>query len=117
PAPQYYTALTGADASPSTGTTPAKWNLCSVCHGTNGQGVAGLGPEIRHINPTYANWVVRNGRGGMAKYSTTDYTDTELTEILTWLGAMPKPTTADGLYKDFCGTCHGPMNPTGGAVP
>jgi mono/diheme cytochrome c family protein len=43
-------------------------------------------------------------------------TDQELTDILTWLDALPHPATGQALYQDFCGNCHGPTNPSGGAV-
>jgi len=43
--------------------------------------------------------------------------DADMMGIVTWLGSLPRPTTPAGLYKDFCGNCHGPMTPSGGAVP
>ncbi|HYQ17699.1 MAG TPA: cytochrome c, partial [Polyangiaceae bacterium] len=113
----YYTVLSDADAPAATTAAPAKWGTyCGLCHGPNAQGISGLGTELRHVDATMATWVVRNGRNAMSKYSTTDVSDAELTEILTWLNALPKPTTPTGLYRDFCGTCHGPTTPSGGAV-
>jgi mono/diheme cytochrome c family protein len=47
----------------------------------------------------------------------TDISAADLTSILTWLAGQPKPTTGQGLYKDFCGNCHGPNMATGGVVP
>src|SRR6478752_7112019 len=112
-----YTVLSDADAPAATTAAPAKWGTyCGLCHGPNAQGISGLGTELRHVDATMATWVVRNGRNAMSKYSTTDVSDAELTEILTWLNALPKPTTPTGLYRDFCGTCHGPTTPSGGAV-
>jgi mono/diheme cytochrome c family protein len=103
---------------------------CNTCHQANGEGFAQLAPEIRHTPVTYATWVVRNGRtwNGVATsmvafpMSSADpkvlaISDADLTAVLTWLNTAPKPTTGAGLYKDFCGNCHGPMTGTGGIVP
>jgi mono/diheme cytochrome c family protein len=135
--PAAYTVLTGADATAGTTPAPAAWPAkgpCLTCHGPAGAGVqliAGdpttiLGPEVRHTPVTYATWVIRHGGrtgSGMVAFAEapaagqSDLSPTELTEIVTWLGAQPKPTTGDGLYRDFCGNCHGPVTPSGGAVP
>ncbi len=125
--PASYTYLTGADAMPGAMTAPPAWSSkgCTTCHGANGEGFMGLGPEIRHTPTAYATYVVRNGRAPfiMAKFPempmamTTDVSAADLTAILTWLSSHPKPTTGQGLYKDFCGNCHGPGMATGGAVP
>jgi mono/diheme cytochrome c family protein len=128
PAPQWFVNLTATEAPAGPAPAPAAFTslVCSSCHKDVGQGNSILGPEIRHIDATYATWVVRTGRGNMAPYVRTEaektpmaggvVTDAELTEIITWLNGQPKPTTPDGLYRDFCGNCHGP-NGTGGAVP
>lgn len=119
--PVSYTILSGADAAAAPAAAPAAYSgpmtACLTCHGQNGEGVTLLAPEIRHIQPTYATWVVRNGRGFMSKFDTTALSDADLQAILTWLSTPPKPTTGEGLYKDFCGNCHGPTTPSGGAVP
>lgn len=130
--PAAYTVLTGADAMAGATPAPAAWAAkgCSTCHGPNGEGVllgaTPFGPEVRHTPVTYATWVVRHGRpapSAMVDFpevpteKKTDISAADLTSILTWLGGQPKPTTGQGLYKDFCGNCHGPMNATGGAVP
>ena len=122
-----YTILTGADAAPNAAAAPAAWMAkgCNACHGANGEGTSQIGPEIRHAPSTYATYVVRNGRAPfiMAAFpeapaaGKTDVSAADLTSILTWLGSMPKPTTPESLYKDFCGNCHGPKMATGGAVP
>jgi mono/diheme cytochrome c family protein len=126
-----YTVLTGADAMPGAMAAPAAWGAkgCSTCHGANGEGVLigtmPFGPEVRHTPATYATWVVRHGRTGSAMVAfpevpapmQTDITAADLTSILTWLASQPKPTTGQGLYKDFCGNCHGPNAATGGVVP
>jgi mono/diheme cytochrome c family protein len=125
----WFISLTADEAQPSAAATPIKFNdyICNSCHGTVGQGAPLIGPELRHVDPVLATWIVRNGRGSMSIYPpaapatnpTAGFvTDAELTEIVTWLNGQPKPTTPEGLYKDFCGNCHGPAtNPTGGAVP
>ena len=74
--------------------------------------------------------VVRNGRTwngvptSMVAFPQTSadpkvlaISDADLAAVLTWLGTAPKPTTGPGLYKDFCGNCHGPTTGTGGIVP
>lgn len=126
-----YTLLKGADATPSAMPAPAGWmsGQCYVCHGANGEGVMGIGPEIRHVPATYAQWVVRHGRpapGGMlmiafpmapAKAGDLAINDADLAAVVAWLDAQPKPTTGVGLYQDFCGNCHGPTSASGGIVP
>ena len=91
-----------------------------MCHGTVGQGVNFLAPEIRHVPAAYAQQVVRKGRffngvqTGMVAFPTvsTDptvlpITDADLTAVISWLDGQPKPTTGQGLFLDFCGNCHG----------
>jgi mono/diheme cytochrome c family protein len=116
-----YTILSGANAAPATAAAPTGYTTtgaCVACHASNGEGIDGLAPEIRHAPTAYATWMVRNGRSGtsMSAFPATSLSDADLTAIITWLGGMPKPTTPDGLYKDFCGNCHGPTG-GGGAVP
>jgi mono/diheme cytochrome c family protein len=131
--PNSYVVLTGADAAPGSMPAPAAWASagCNVCHQANGEGFNGLAPEVRHVPASYATWVVRHGRvfngvqTGMLAFPTTTtdpmkmpaITDADLVAVIAWLEAMPKPTTGQGLYKDFCGNCHGPVNPSGGIVP
>ncbi len=125
--PSAYTILSGADAAPGATAAPAAWmgKGCSACHGANAEGVNLIGPEVRHTPTTYGTWVVRNGRPPfiMAAFPEapapmkTDISAADLTGILTWLQSLPKPTTGEGLYKNFCGNCHGPKMGTGGIVP
>jgi len=130
--PAAYTVLTGADAMAGATPAPAAWAAkgCATCHGPNGEGVllgtTPFGPEVRHTPTTYATWVVRHGRPApsamvdfpeTAMTGKTDINAADLTSILTWLAGQPKPMTGQGLYKDFCGNCHGPNAATGGAVP
>lgn len=118
-APAYFTVLSATDAV--AGPTPAPEgftkNICSTCHGMAGQGVANLGPEIRHVPVAFSSYIVRNGRGvGMAPFPQTSLSDADLAAIQTWLAGQPKPTSGSGLYLDYCANCHGPTG-GGGGVP
>lgn len=97
---------------------------CAACHGASGEG-ADRGPPIRNPVVPYATWVVRNGRPGsgyadaMPPYGEGEVTPAELGEMLAWLSAMPKPADGAGLYRIFCGNCHGPTGrggPTGQSI-
>lgn len=129
-----FTFLTGADAVANPTAAPAAWmgSGCNSCHGANGEGVNPIGPEVRHTPAVYAQWIVRHGRGtgtdgapsAMVAFPTTStmqgqlaIDDAGLTAVIGWLNGAPKPTTGAGLYKDFCGNCHGPMTGTGGNIP
>jgi mono/diheme cytochrome c family protein len=130
--PKSYTVLTGAEAPMGTAPAPAKYSAaCTACHQGQGQGFSGLAPETRHTPAVYAQWIVRNGRAGTGmtpfpavapavpdpNNTNAPISDAELTEIITWLNGLPKPADGAGLYHDFCGNCHGPVDPIGGAVP
>ena len=122
-----FTILSATDAPAGPTPAPAAWTSagCNVCHGTVGQGVNLLAPEVRHTPAVYAQWIVRHGRAGTgmvdfpltAMPMKTPLTDQELNDIIAWLEGQPKPLTGEGLYKDFCGNCHGPNMATGGNVP
>jgi mono/diheme cytochrome c family protein len=125
PYPNYFVKLSGADAAPGAAPPTAYGsNACSGCHGPNGEGVMGVGPEIRFTPKEYAVHAVRKGRktpaGGdsaMFPFTTTALSDADLDSINTWQNSFPKPTTGQGLYLAMCGNCHGPMTPTGGSAP
>lgn len=100
---------------------PAAWvAICAACHGPQGEGTQ-LGYELRHPVVSFANWVVRHGRTGgqfpvvMEAYPSAEISDRELSEIWSWLGSFPQPTTGEGLYLDYCANCHG-ENGRGGVV-
>jgi mono/diheme cytochrome c family protein len=123
--PLSYTILSGPNAVAATTPAPAAYtgvNACNSCHGVNAEGIDNTAPDIRHVPPVYGAWIIRNGgaRGmgfsTMSPFAVTALSDADMQAILTWVDSMPKPTTPEGLYKDFCGNCHGPSNPTGGAV-
>jgi ubiquinol-cytochrome c reductase cytochrome c subunit len=79
---------------------------CASCHGATGEGTA-RGPQIRNPVPSFAAWVVRNGRGDMPDFDTNLVSAEELDRIFSWLGSFPKPTDGAGLFQRFCGSCHG----------
>ena len=117
-APASYAVLTGDAATPAAAMAPAPYGtICNSCHQPNAQGFTSIAPEIRHTPAAYARWIVRNGRidykgvqTGMTAYpaTTTDplkmpaVSDAELEAIITWTNALPKPTSAQGMYQDFC---------------
>jgi cytochrome c oxidase cbb3-type subunit 3 len=92
---------------------------CARCHGSDGAG-GSMGPQVLSPVRAYATYVVRHGRGaemgfmtGMDPFDATMLADGDLTQILDWLAAAPKPATGEGLYVRFCGNCHG-ANAQGG---
>jgi mono/diheme cytochrome c family protein len=121
--PNYYVVLTGTDAMAGSA-APAAFGsaACSSCHNPNAEGNV-IGPEIRFTPKEYLTAVVRNGRKdpkgnlNMPPVAVATLADADLDAISTWLNGLPKPTTGPGLYKAMCGTCHGPMTPTGGSAP
>ncbi|HYO95126.1 MAG TPA: cytochrome c [Polyangiaceae bacterium] len=106
------------------GLTSAAYAPCAVCHGAKGEGVAMLGPEIQHPVRDYATWVIRNGRSGHPSFSksvmpannATMLPDAALNGMLDALAALPKPTTGEALYKDYCANCHGDKGTNGPAA-
>lgn len=112
-----YTVLSGDAATPGAAAPTSYVSTCAVCHGPAGEGVAFLGPELRHPPAAYSNWVVRNGRANttMLPFASTVLSDAQLSEIQTWLGSLPKPASGEQLYLDFCANCHGPTG-MGGPV-
>ncbi|MFN3199464.1 MAG: c-type cytochrome [Bradymonadia bacterium] len=85
---------------------------CAGCHGATGEGHR-RGPQLRSPVVPYATHITRNGRSGvgyddaMPAYGHAEISDTELEEMLAWLGSFPKPTDGAGLYGRFCANCHG----------
>jgi mono/diheme cytochrome c family protein len=98
---------------------------CATCHGERGVGVEMKGPEIQHPVRDFSTWVVRNGRSGhpsfpdskMEAYPVAAIPDATLSAIFDALStpALPKPTTGEALYKDYCANCHGATG-TGGTA-
>ncbi|HTM46961.1 MAG TPA: c-type cytochrome [Polyangiaceae bacterium] len=97
---------------------------CYACHGPEGRGSMNqipLGPEIQHPVVDFATYMVRTGSAmrdpnhamwpaAMAPIPNSGpapLSDSDLTLILDYLDSFPKPTTAQGLYEDYCANCHG----------
>jgi mono/diheme cytochrome c family protein len=106
-------ASDGGGMGGGSGTLPAGYAVCAPCHGNEGAGVSGHGPDIQHPVVDFSTWVIRNGRTHpnfpepMAKFTTDMLPDAQLQGILSYLAARPKPTTGAGLFIDFCANCHG----------
>ena len=97
-------------------------SLCSGCHGLEGEGTA-LGYELRHPDRELSTWVIRNGRPGlefedsaMAAYGEEVFSDQQLEELYDWIDAFEQPTTGEGLYADYCASCHGTDPVAGGVI-
>jgi len=120
-APDGSTTGSGGAAGGASGNLPAGYAVCVPCHGNQGAGVAGHGPEIQHPVVDFATWVIRNGRmhpdypDAMLKFTVDQLSDAQLQGILTYLAAPPKPTTGQALFMDFCANCHG-ANAAGGVT-
>lgn len=85
--------------------------FCRGCHGDDGTGSRN-GPQIRHLDPEYARWVVRNGRynrwsASMPVFNSSEVSDEELDDIVAWLRGFQKPTSGESLYGVYCSHCHG----------
>jgi mono/diheme cytochrome c family protein len=85
---------------------------CLKCHGPDGMGTV-LAPETQHPVRDYSTWVVRHGLPGMGYLKPMEIippemlSDADLNLIYDYLDKPPQPTTAQGLYLDYCGNCHG----------
>ncbi|MGV3622600.1 MAG: c-type cytochrome [Archangium sp.] len=85
---------------------------CASCHGATGEG-SELAYQIRSPVRAYATWVVRNGRNertfsaGMEPISTASLSDVQLNKVFDYLHAVDMPADGQGLYRRFCGNCHG----------
>lgn len=116
--PMKFIILSGDSATLSATPAPDAYKNCVTCHANAGQGVTLLAPEIRHAPLAYYNYVTRAGRAGsnMVPFPASALPDADLAAIQTWLAGLPKPTTGQQLYLDFCGNCHGP-DAMGGVIP
>jgi mono/diheme cytochrome c family protein len=109
---------------------------CAVCHGVDAKGTT-KGPESWHAPPELVDYYVRGGDNNiwtgcdvnkpssdrpcsswgdqriMTAFPASALSDADLTAITAWLDGLPKPTTGDALYADYCSSCHGP----GGDIP
>lgn len=87
---------------------------CGRCHGLDGAGLAGKGPQVLNPVSGFARHTVRNGRSaqlgfetGMDAFSEEVVSDNVLDAMIAFLRSAQKPTTGEGLYVRFCGNCHG----------
>ncbi|NVB79363.1 MAG: c-type cytochrome [Kofleriaceae bacterium] len=94
---------------------------CAMCHGADGGGSMD-GPQILSPVKPFATYTVRTGRDkqmgfrdAMPAFGDDVLSDAELSRVLDFLAAAPKPSTGEGLYVRFCGNCHG-ANAQGGRV-
>jgi ubiquinol-cytochrome c reductase cytochrome c subunit len=94
--------------------------VCASCHGMAGEGTESA-PPIQRPVPGFARYVIRNGRAptgypaAMPSFSADALSDADLDSLVDWLGSFPKPADGEGLYRMFCGNCHGPGG-SGGRV-
>lgn len=86
---------------------------CAGCHGAAGEG-HDRGPQLRFPVVGYATHVTRSGRDGrgfadpMPGYDHEEVDDEQLGQMWGWLHSGGKPTDGAGLWKTYCGNCHGP---------
>lgn len=101
---------------------------CSVCHGTDGQGMTGerpdVGPPLRGVDAAYVDLTMRTGRMPIVDprvgiVDAPDIGDEERAAIVAWMteelalrGAVPdvpEGSVARGaeLYARHCAACHG----------
>jgi mono/diheme cytochrome c family protein len=87
-------------------------DTCATCHGADAMGTD-KAPQILSPVVGYATYVVRHGRNDMGYpapmdlFQVADLSDAQLTAILAWLDAAPRPTTGKDLYTRYCQNCHG----------
>lgn len=93
-------------------------DTCATCHGPDAMGTD-KAPQILSPVVGYATYIVRHGRNEMGfpapmdPFQVADLSDAQLTAILGWLDAAPKPTTGKDLYTRYCQNCHGANGRTG----
>jgi mono/diheme cytochrome c family protein len=65
---------------------------CAQCHDT------GVGPVLfgRSLDANYIAFTVRHGRNGMPAFMPSDYSDSDVQQLATWIGKQPKPAQAEG---------------------
>lgn len=88
--------------------------VCAECHGEFGDGLDGLGPDIKHPVEDYSLFVIRNGRVSHMMYEddmpgspAERLPEAILAGIMEFLANQPRPTDGEGLYLDYCAACHG----------
>ncbi|MBI4187595.1 MAG: c-type cytochrome [Chloroflexi bacterium] len=79
---------------------------CAVCHGTNGQGSSA--PAVAGAAAPTTRFVVRGGGTTMPPFTTSQISNTDLTNLSTYVtGLGPVPTTGAAMYSLDCAVCHG----------
>jgi len=65
---------------------------CAQCHDT------GVGPELfgRSLAVDYITYMVRHGRAGMPAFFPSDYADSDVQQLATWISTQPKPAQSEG---------------------
>lgn len=88
--------------------------VCAECHGPTGDGIDGVGPDIKHPVEAYSEFIIRNGRTAHPMYeddmpdnSLAKLPDALLRQIFDLLANQPQPTDGQGLFEDYCLACHG----------
>ena len=65
---------------------------CAQCHDT------GVGPVLfgRSLDVKYITYMVRHGRNGMPAFFPSDYSDSDVQQLASWIATQPKPTQTEG---------------------
>jgi mono/diheme cytochrome c family protein len=90
------TATSASAAAPVDGATLYR-QKCAICHAPGGPGTAALArrlpagvpvllEERTDLPPLLVRTVVRNGLGGMQRFSRIELTDAQLETLVAWLG-------------------------------
>jgi ubiquinol-cytochrome c reductase cytochrome c subunit len=72
-------------------------NGCYMCHGTVGQGGVGPGVAIDLVPYVAVSTYVRHPTGDMPPYGENILSDADLRDIYAYLGAQPKPKSANDI--------------------
>lgn len=65
---------------------------CAQCHET------GVGPQLfgRSLTVDYITYMVRHGRAGMPAFFPSDYSDSDVQQLASWIATQPKPAQTEG---------------------
>ena len=65
---------------------------CAQCHDT------GVGPVLfgRSLDVDYITYMVRHGRNGMPAFFPSDYSDSDVQQLASWVATQPKPAQPEG---------------------
>jgi mono/diheme cytochrome c family protein len=111
-------ASASASASANPVVKPAIYDQnCIACHSDEGQGAGTIFPDLWHVDSEYFDWIVRNGKGAMSRFSVDALTDAELQGIKAYFSRKPMASDGAGIYKDLCSSCHGAAGAGKGSAP